>query len=359
VTHNAAPIRRVAFSHTPLKFLIAAAATALLLAIISCSDAALGPNQHLTPAPFGGSPTAPARDATRGATEPEEQAQAPPDLPGGRIAFSRQIDGNDEIFVMDSDGRSEVRLTDDSARDLEPEWSPDGTKIAFSSNRDANFDIYIMDDEGQNLQRITNDPAQDSVPKWSPDGTRLAFFSTRLPTFLWVMDANGGNQRPVLQLATESPFCGGGGFPGGWSPDSQQVTFFIAKPVGSGETLGQICTVHIDGSRVKVQANDPPNFDVESIWSHDGTQVAFRSARDDDNSEVYIMAADGSNQTRLTSHPGTDSEPSFSADDRWLVFHSSRNATDFELYVIRIDGTGLFRLTHNPANDNTPTWSPR
>jgi len=329
-------------------------AAALVLAVNSCGDgAARMEGRDASPA---ASPTTASEIAST--TEPEELAEAPADLPGGRIAFSRQMSGTDEIFVMNSDGTGEVQLTHDSARDLEPEWSPDGSKIAFSSNREGHFDIYVMDDDGENLQRLTNDSANDSVPKWSPDGKRIAFFSTRSPTFLWVMDADGGNPKAVLQEASDDPLCGGGGFPGGWSPDSRQLTFFIATVVGE-ETLGQICVVRLDGSGLKVLATDPPGLDVESTWSHDGTMIAFRSTRDAGNSDVYVMNADGSNQTRLTSHPATDSEPSFSADDRWLVFHSSRNALNLSLYAIRVDATGLFRLTHTSANDNTPTWSPR
>jgi len=329
------------------------AAAALGLALSSCGgDAA--PMED-SAASTAASPTAPEIAST---AEPQELAEAPADLPGGRIAFSRQRSGADDISIMNTDGTGEVQLTHDGARNLEPEWSPNGRKIAFSSNKEGHFDIYVMDDNGQNLQRLTDAPANDSVPKWSPDGKRIAFFSTRSPTFLWVMDADGGNQKAVLPEASEEPLCGGGGFPGGWSPDSRQLTFFIATVVG-GETLGQICVVRLDGSELRVLATDPPGLDVESTWSHDGTMIAFRSTRDAGNSDVYVMAADGSNQTRLTRDPATDSEPSFSADDRWLVFHSSRNALNLSLYAIRVDGTGLFRLTHNPANDNTPAWSPR
>jgi len=339
---------------------IITATIALAFAVIDCDDAAPGPIQRPTPTPTAAGSTPPQPGDTPTATELEEQAQAPSDLPGGRIAFSRQINGNDEIFVIDSDGGNEVRLTDNGARDLEPEWSPDGTKIAFSSNRDGDFDIYVMDADGQNLQRITNDPAQDSSPKWSPNGARIAFFRARLPTFLWVMDANGANQKPVLQHATESPFCGGGGFPGGGSPDSQQITFFVAKPVDGGETLGQICVVRLDDSGLKVLANDPPNFDVESVWSHDGTRVAFRSARGDENSEVHIMAADGSAKRNVTQGrcPGPQGlEWSPTGDLLACIGTGSAARPQTLVTVFDLEGRLLLRLQHSGAFRSYLAWA--
>ena len=45
-------------------------------------------------------------------------------VPGAKIAFVSERDGNEEIYVMDADGSNVVRLTDDPARDAEPSWSP-------------------------------------------------------------------------------------------------------------------------------------------------------------------------------------------------------------------------------------------
>ena len=89
---------------------------------------------------------------------------------GNKIAFVSERDGfgNSEIYVMDPDGSGVTRLTDDSATDSFPAWSPDGTRIAFASNRDGNFEIYVVNADGSGLTHLTNNPDEDLEPDWSP-----------------------------------------------------------------------------------------------------------------------------------------------------------------------------------------------
>ena len=47
-------------------------------------------------------------------------------------------------------------------------WSPDGWQIAFYSDRDGNSEIYVMDIDGTNQRRLTNNTAEDRSPAWSP-----------------------------------------------------------------------------------------------------------------------------------------------------------------------------------------------
>jgi hypothetical protein len=131
--------------------------------------------------------------------------------PNGQIAFVRGTNGEPrtyEIYVMNADdGSGQTRLTDNSASDGDPSWSPDGTKIAFDSDRDenGNRDIYVMNaDDGSGQTRLTNNPDFDEFPSWSPDGTKIAFASDRDSTnngendAIYVMNADDGSGQTRL-----------------------------------------------------------------------------------------------------------------------------------------------------------------
>src|SRR5688572_15655937 len=86
----------------------------------------------------------------------------------GKIAFASDRDGNLEVYTMDVDGGGQFRLTENTAEDYSPAWSPDGTKLAFVSTRDGNAEIYVMNMDGTAQTRLTNNSASDLGPKWSP-----------------------------------------------------------------------------------------------------------------------------------------------------------------------------------------------
>ena len=85
-------------------------------------------------------------------------------------------------------------------------------------------------------------------------------------------------------------------------------------------------------------------------------KIAFASERDG-NREIYVMNADGSNQTRLTNHLAVDDEPKWSPDGSKIAFHSRRDGND-EVYVMNADGSSQTNLTNNLDLDLDPSWSP-
>jgi Tol biopolymer transport system component len=69
---------------------------------------------------------------------------------------------------MNADGSGQTNLTNNSAWDASPNWSPDGTRIAFESDRDDNWEIYVMNADGSDQTNLTNNSAYDTSPAWSP-----------------------------------------------------------------------------------------------------------------------------------------------------------------------------------------------
>jgi tricorn protease len=117
----------------------------------------------------------------------------------GKIAFSYLGD----IWVASENGSAATRLTDNTAREIYPRFSPDGQWIAFSSNRDGNYDVYVMPAAGGKPRQLTFHSADDNVVGWSADGTKIVFSSMRgngvfptIPT-LWEIPAEGGIEAPI------------------------------------------------------------------------------------------------------------------------------------------------------------------
>ena len=87
-------------------------------------------------------------------------------------------------------------------------------------------------------------------------------------------------------------------------------------------------------------------------------KILFTSARDG-NREVYIMNPDGSEQVRLTTHPGNDLQAVWSPTGDKILFVSDRGG-ERDLYMMNPDGSNVRRVFRRKieAWRTSPTWSP-
>jgi Tol biopolymer transport system component len=209
-----------------------------------------------------------------------------------------------EIYTANPDGTDVRRLTDVPGYDAEATVGPDGT-IVFTSVRDGDLEIYTMDADGGNVRRLTHTPGYDGGPFFSPDGSKI-IYRARHPEDpaelgdyqrllaqnlirpgqleIWVMDADGSNQRQVTDLgaANFAPF---------FTPDGQGVVFVSNHLDPRGRNF-DLFLVRLDGSGLE-QVTFNETFDGFPMFSPDGTRLAFCSNRGKtEPGETNVFVAD-------------------------------------------------------------------
>jgi Tol biopolymer transport system component len=166
-----------------------------------------------------------------------------------------------------------------------------------------------MQQNADNIHQLTDSPGLDIEPSWSPDGTQIAFASNR-----------------------------------------------------ESDTGLQIYLMKADGSEQQRLGPVQPGDNSHPSWSPDGSQIIFQSKRDtngnvlDDNSDLFLMNADGSEITLLVFHSTEDTEPVWSPDGKYIAFISERSSRD-EIYVMSPDGSNITQITDLNVSKTTLNWS--
>ena len=287
-------------------------------------------------------PTSETLDLRNARYEPAHANLGPLSVSNQRIAFTSSRTGNGDIYTMNINGTGVTRITDSSAIDADPDWSPDRTKIAFTSSRTGFGDVYVMNADGTGLTRLTTTNAIDTLGSWSPDGTKIAFTSTRDGNLeIYVMNADGTGQTRLTNNSSfdADPY---------WSPDGTKIAFTSGR-TGNGD----VYVMNANGTNVTRITNDPA-VDTLGSWSPDGSKIVFTSGRTG-NGDIYTMNPNGTGVTRLTTSSGTDGAPDWSPDGTKIVFASNRDGNS-EIYLMNADGTGQTRLTNNSSFDSLPSW---
>ena len=265
-----------------------------------------------------------------------------------KIVFSsnREGAGNDEIYVMNTNGSDQKRLTVNTKFDGEASFSSDGGKIVFTSTRDGNAEIYVMNADGSNQKRITNSLGSDAHPSFSPDGTKITFISDREGGLeIFTMNSDGSN---VVRL-TSAPFSK---FNPSFSPDGTKILFSAIDGNDS-----EIWLMDANGAN-PVNLTDNSADDRTARFNAAGTKIVYMSDVDDPMNhdfDIMIMNADGSNPVNLTRNIVGDSDPSFSPDGGTVVFISTRSG-DSEIWAMTAGGTGAINLSNNGAAEFRPSW---
>lgn len=260
-----------------------------------------------------------------------------------------------EIWLVESDGSGERRLTRDRVEDAQPNFTPEGDLVFLRTRapgfRSFAYDVWRMDVDGTKRRRLIRGGARQGAIALAvgsfEDQTRIL---SRIGSRVYGWPYDGAKVgRPELELTGASSVFGlsaatdaaaaGGGFgvpvvrvrrsagrwqrvlrPGGQpavSPDGRQIAYirggdWLASDNGSGARRVR------RAGRGLSQISSPG-------FTADGRGIAFTWLRCPKTTQsIYRTSLDGSRVQRLTRRAGrVDRGVSASMDGKWLAFTRS------------------------------------
>lgn len=213
---------------------------------------------------------------------------------GGQLVIGSDRGGNQDLWILPSQGGEMMQLTMHPAPDDAPRWSPDGKELAFRSYRSGNEEVWVMPVEGGPARQLTFHPAEDSIPAWSPDGREIVFVSGRGGRReVWLVPSRGGDPRPVLSTANPTA----GYFPS-FSPDAASILFQV---VPFQADSAQLWRVPAKGGEPEKLTDGPGQMPV---WSGDGRTVYY-TGWDERAGNLWAFSLEDRREYQVTDLVGT------------------------------------------------------
>ncbi|HAX71490.1 MAG TPA: hypothetical protein DCY14_17880, partial [Anaerolineae bacterium] len=271
-----------------------------------------------------------------------------PTLPfGGRIIFTCTRGDYNQLCLVNRDGSGYTQVTDMIASNYYPVFTPDGSSILFASNRSGStFDLFLLNFGDKLVYQLTDGIGNVISPDYSPDG-RIVAFANRVgngPTAIWMVNADGLNPRLVYTGAKDIVAVA-------WSPDGRKIAYAMAMETPQEY---QIYTMDVNGRNHLKISQDLQGIGGSVDWSPDGGSLLIHAGPFGDKDIFRVDVATGA-FVQLTDG-GNNAGASYSPDGQYIVFNSLRNDEQADLYIMRADGTNPVQLTNHPEPDWGAKW---
>ena len=295
--------------------------------------------------PMGKGPGGASRFGSRGRGEPprivpitsdagiESFASFSPDASQIAYTWDGGSGGDSNIYVKLIDGGASLRLTDSSAIDSSPAWSPDGRNIAFLRYQRGSAGVYLVPPIGGPEGKIADVriPRRRGVLRnlaWSPDARHLALIEGSAPGEpggIQLLTMNSGERTTILEGRRRGGFRHSPAF----SPDGRSLAFLQS----AGLSADDIYMVRLDQD---LHAAGEPRRVTEDearidglVWAVDGESIIFSSERNGQRGLWRVPARGG----RIFPLPGAGEGarlPAVSADGSKLAY--TRSMRDLNIW---------------------------
>ena len=261
----------------------------------------------------------------------------------GDLFATEEVDGialGDEVyvglFVCSHDATATATAAFRNVRVVVP------AAAGFVRGRDPfSSRLEIVEVATGHRQVIYEAPEVFEAPNWTPDGAALIYNSNGL---LYRFDLAG--RRPVA-IDTGDVVRN----------NNDHVLSFDGTMLGISsfeESFSVVYTVPVGGGVPK--RITPTGHSFLHGWSPDGRFLVYTGLRDGDF-DIYRIAVDGGEETRLTTAPGLDDGPEYTPDGAFIYFNSVRSGT-MQIWRMRADGSDQEQITDDGYNNWFPHISP-
>jgi len=249
-----------------------------------------------------------------------------------RIAFVSDRSGALLIYSIDPWNPHVPRLL---LTGVYPAVSPDGLRIAYQRNGD----VYVANSDGTGETRLTDSSDFEGRPAWSPDGSRLAY--TRVTggsDEVWTMNADGSSQASLVTDGANPT----------WSPDGTRIAFEYEVAPNNRD----IFVVNVNGTG-RYNLTNHPSWDGDAAWSPLGNLISFESEREGP-SQIFVQDPSGGPATNMTGAFGLQARMATWAPG--AVAGAFLDVNSGDIYYFDPSVPSLVRLTTDPAYDSGPSW---
>jgi Tol biopolymer transport system component len=304
-----------------------------------------------------------------------------------RLAFVGNVDrfSGDAIQVGNPDGSGSRAIVAGS----NPVWAPHGDRILYVA-RDRG--LSLIDAATRRHRLVYRRPGTPTIfafsadaVAWAPDASRFAFIVADPPSsngpngvgvtpgqrtvVLYVEAAGGGPATAVVRgtLPVQATLPA-------WSPNGREIAYVQTSASFSEGTYPghlyaaapQVFVVAARGGSPRQVTDDAPFASFGALrWARSGRQLVYDEAHVRADSELYLMNADGSGLTQLTSNYVDDRDPSWSPDGTRILFERSPETGWYPPVAAGIytldPATGAETQITTPGRDeydSNPVWSP-
>jgi Tol biopolymer transport system component len=235
---------------------------------------------------------------------------------------------------------------------LFPALSPDGSRLAFVVESDPEG-VYVGAPDGSGAQLVY--PRRTDRITWSPDGTRLAL---AFDGEIIVIPLDGGSSQTItgaVDVYARYP---------SWS-STGRIAFHT---FGGCCSDSDIYTMAADGSDLRLVVSGDGMEARDPAWSPDGSRLAFALGHFGESS-IFTSEANGNNRRRVTPEPDngfgwTDLGPEWAPSGEWIAHQREHELCilgscegRYDILVVRPDGSDVRNLTKGSAWGGVrPSW---